>query len=163
MPLLLGEGGLGAVDRLARDLEIDERIRRKRQSQLAATGERSGGKERPELREQGTQCGVRRGRRPLWPEGPHELVATDRAEPVQDEVADQQTGLSTAELVVDALPVDLDRESAAELDSDLVCQGRAKIRPTRELYKSMQPRRFRWPSRSIANAGTSPAERQSPR
>src|SRR5438270_12901038 len=131
MPLLLGKGGFGAMDRRARDLEIDERVGREGQLQLAAPGERSGWKERTELGQPRAQRGVGGGWRPVWPEGAHQLVATDGAEPVQDEIADQQTGLSTAELLVDALAVDLDRESAAELDSDLVCQGRAKIRPRR--------------------------------
>jgi hypothetical protein len=36
-----------------------------------------------------------------------------------------------AELLVDTLAVDLEGEDAAELDADLVCQGRAKIRPRR--------------------------------
>ncbi|MDQ2897163.1 MAG: DUF1059 domain-containing protein [Actinomycetota bacterium] len=38
--------------------------------------------------------------------------------------------------MVDSLAVDLDGEGAAELDADLVCQGRAKIRPRPALYKS---------------------------
>ncbi len=43
MPLLLGKGSFGAVDRVARDLEIDERIQRKGQVQCAATGDATDG------------------------------------------------------------------------------------------------------------------------
>jgi hypothetical protein len=38
------------------------------------------------------------------------------------QVADQQPGLPAPELLLDALSVDLDREGAAELDPDLICQ-----------------------------------------
>ena len=42
--------------------------------------------------------------------------------------------IEPAKLLVDTLPVDLDRERAAELDPDPVRQGRAKIRPRLVLY-----------------------------
>jgi hypothetical protein len=43
--------------------------------------------------------------------------------------------LPAGELLVDTLPVGLDRERAAELDPDPVRQGCAKIRPRLVLYK----------------------------
>jgi predicted small metal-binding protein len=56
---------------------------------------------------------------------------------MQHEVADQQTGLSAPELLVDAPAVDFDGKEAAQLDANLVCQGRAKIRPRQALYKPL--------------------------
>ncbi|MDQ2897162.1 MAG: hypothetical protein M3Y09_16215 [Actinomycetota bacterium] len=50
--------------------------------QFAATGERSGWQERPELGHQGAQRGVSGGRRAVWPERIDQLVATDVALPV---------------------------------------------------------------------------------
>ena len=118
-----GAAHVAALQRLLRSLHLDDRRLDvdphglgKHQAQLVAAGERRRSEHRAQPRQQRPQRRVLRARRLEGPQRPDQLLASDVAIAVEDEVGEQQRHLPTAERIGHLHAVDLDRQPPTELN-----------------------------------------------
>ena len=127
-PVVLGDRGLGAVDRLLGRLEIDPRVGGKLEVDLAAAAQHVAAEDRAQAGEQRAERGVGAGGRAVGPQRFDQLVARGRERAGDGQVGEQHPGLSAGELRRELAAVELDGEAPAELDSSrwVVGQGWCK-------------------------------------
>ena len=110
------EGGLGALEVGVGGLDVDPRVVRQRQRELAPALERSRAERGADLRQQRGEHVVGAGRRVARPQQLDQLVARHRARPVPGQVGDDEPGLAAAQ--ADLAAADLDRHPPAQADAD---------------------------------------------
>ena len=120
---LLGRGlGIARAERrlrrgrrLARLLDVERDVGQ-REPQAAAALDRLGPERAPHAREQRGEPGVGRARRAVVPDDVDQLVAAHLALAAERQAREQQPPLAAGQVSLDPAPVDLDGESAQQLD-----------------------------------------------
>ena len=118
-PAALCDGGFGAVDRLDGGFEVNPGIRQV-EPKGGASVDGAGAEDAAQLGEERVEPGIDGGRVGFAPECFSHFVTGNVAVPVDDEVGEQQTPLTSGQEGVEALAVAFDGQLPADLDAQRV-------------------------------------------
>ena len=127
-PVLLRDGGFGAMDRFLGGFQVDPRIGWELQRNLAAAAQHVAAEDGAKPGQKRAQCGVGTAWLAVWPQRFDQPVARGRQGASDGQVGEQHSRLSARKLRRELPPVELYGQAPAELDSSrlVVAQGRCK-------------------------------------